>query len=118
MLNELNKIGLQMNLNKTKVMCSGKIHYIDIMEHLVYVTYALAKIGQRKSYHRNLSQKVTSVDCIWAARKHYEKQEYTSKLCLINQCIPPVLTYGYHTWSIMKQSIKKQLSQDQWRAKC
>ena len=105
---ESEKVGLKLNIQKTKIMASGPIisRQIDeeIMETMKYFISLSSKItGDGDGSHEIkrcllLGRKtMTNLDSILKSRHYFAK-----KVCLVKAMVFPVVRYGYKSWTIKK----------------
>ena len=106
---ESGKVGLKLNIQKTKIMASGPITSWQIS----------GETGKTVSDFIFLGSKITADgDCSHEIKRHlfFERKVMTNldiifksrditlstKVCLIKAMVFPVLTYGYESWTIKK----------------
>ena len=109
---ESEKVGLKLNIQKTKIMASGPITAWQIdgetMEIVTDFTFWGSKITADGDYsHEIKRKKVTflpgkkSYD---QSRQHMQKQRYyfANKVHLVKAMVSPVVLYGCESWTIKK----------------
>ena len=108
---ESEKVGLKLNIQKTKVMASGPISSCDIdgetVETVSDFDFLGSKITVDGDYsheikrHLLLGRKVlTNLDSILKSRD----LTLPTKVCLVKAMVFPVVMYGYEDWTIKKLS--------------
>ncbi|CAK1583094.1 unnamed protein product [Parnassius mnemosyne] len=108
------RVGLQMNLQKTKLMTNSTKPTIKIgNEKLEYVdTYIY--LGKQVSFHQNnnIKEIIRRINISW--KKYWAHKEImkgdlplSTKKKIMNSCILPCLTYGSQTWTYTKQAKEK-----------
>ena len=104
---ESEKVGLKLNIQKTKVMASGPITSWEIdgetVETVAYFIFLSSKItADGECSHeikRLIGRKVmTNLDSILKSRNI----TLPTKVCLVKAMIFPVVTYGCESWTIKK----------------
>ena len=122
---ESQKIGLKMNMKKTKVMFNNYIpnHVIKVDDVMIERVQEYIYLGQKISANPNLENEIKRrIGMGWSA---FGKQSSVMKSNLpialkrkvYNQCILPVITYGSETWSLTKELERKLQSAPSRRIK-
>ena len=104
---ESEKVGLKLNIQKTKVMASGPITSSEIdgetMETVADFIFLGSKItadgdcSHEIKRHLLLGRKVmTNLDSILKSRD----TTLSTKVCLVKAMVFPVVMYGYESWTI------------------
>ena len=117
---ESEKVGLKLNIQKTKIMASGPIisRPIDeeIMETMKYFISLSSKItGDGDGSHEIkrcllLGRKtMTNLDSILKSRHYFAK-----KVCLVKAMVFPVVRYGYKSWTIKKAEHRRIDTLELW----
>jgi hypothetical protein len=110
------KIGLKMNMNKTKIMTNtnNKINIginnenIEVVDHYIYLgqTVAASKENQTAEIQRRIRLAWAAFGKLRWVLKNTKIQQYL-KTRVFDQCILPVLTYGSQTWTLTKANMDK-----------
>ena len=106
---ETEKVGLKLNIQKTKIMASGHITSWEIdgetVETVSDFIFGGSKITAHGDYsheikrHLLLGRKVmTNLDSIFKSRDI----TLPTKVCLVKAMVLPVVTYGCESWTIKK----------------
>ena len=101
------KVGLKLNIQKTKIMASGPITSWEIDQETVETVSDFIFLGSRITAdgdcsheikrHLLLGRKVmTNLDSIFKS-KHIT---LPTKVCLVNAMVFPVVMYGWESWTI------------------
>ena len=108
MKEESEKVGLKLNIQKTKIMASSPITSWEIDGETVETVSDFIFWGSKITAdgdcsheikrHLLLGRKVmTNLDCIFKSR-HY----FATKVCLVKAMVFPVVMYGYESWTVKK----------------
>ena len=106
---ESEKVGLKLNIQKTKIMASGSITSWEIDEETVETVadfvFLSSKItadidcSHEIKRHLLLGRKVmTKLDSILKSRDII----LSTKVCLVKAMVFPVVMYGYDSWTMKK----------------
>ena len=106
---ESEKVGLKLNIQKTKIMASGPItsweidgETVETVSDFIFGGSKITEDGDCSHEikgHLFLGRKVmTNLDSILKSRDI----TLPSKVRLVNAMVFPVVTYGYESWTIMK----------------
>ena len=105
---ESEKVGLKLNIQKTKIMASGPITSWQIDEKTVETVRDFIFLGSKITAdgdcsheikrHLVLGRKVTNLDSILKSRDI----TLLTKVCLVKAMVFPVIMYGYKSWTIKK----------------
>ena len=109
MKGESEKVGLKLNIQKTKIMASGPITSREIdgetVETVLYFIFGGSKItadgdcSQEIKRHLLLGKKVmTNLDSIFKSRDI----TLPTKVCLVKAMVFPVVMYGCDSWTVKK----------------
>ena len=118
---ESEKVGLELNIHKTKIMASGPITSWQIdgetVETVADFIFGGSKISADGGFSHEiercslLERKVmTSLDCILKSRDII----LPTKVHLIKAMVFPVVMYGCESWTIMKLSAEELLLLEPW----
>lgn len=117
---ESNKVGLQLNTSKTKVMTNGpkKTIRIDSNNQIDYVE-AYIYLGKQISFSQDNNEKEVErrLNCSWKSfwsQKEIMKGNYNMALkkIVMDTCILPSLVYGCQTWTFTN-NIKNKITTTQ-----
>ena len=117
---ESEKVGLKLNIQKTKIMASGPITSWQIdgetMETVRNFTFGGSKItadGDRAMKLKDAYSWKKSYD---QPRQHIKKQTcyLPTKVCLVKAMVFPVLMYGCESWTIKKVERRKIDAYELW----
>ena len=111
---ESEKVGLKLNIQKTKIMAFGPITSWQIdwetMETVADFIFGGSKITADGDCSHEikrcllLGRKVmTSLDSILKSRDN----SLSTKVCLVKAMVFPVVMYGYESWTIKKSESRK-----------
>src|SRR5271156_3922108 len=115
MINELNqesnKLGMKINMKKTKVMYNGYVNIIPVHIGTQEVEKAneYVYLGQLITMGNDKSDEIKRrIAAGWGAFGHYRyilksKMPLSLKTKVYNQCIQCAMTYGCQTWAITKR---------------
>ena len=106
---ESEKVGLQLNIQKTKIMASGPITSWQMGGQIVETVADFIFLGSKITAdcdcsheikkHLLLGRKViTNVDSILKSKD----LTLSTKVCLVKAMVFPVVMYGYESWTIKK----------------
>ena len=109
MKEESEKVGLKLNIQKTKIMASGPITSwqidgatVETVPDLIYLGSKITADGDCSheiKKHLLLGRKVmTNLDSILKSRDI----TLTTKVCLVKAMVFPVVMYGCESWTIKK----------------
>ena len=118
---ESEKIGLKLNIQKTKIMASGPITswQIDgetvekVRDFIFGGSKITADVGCSHEIKRRLllgREVMTNLDSILKSRDI----TLSTKVCLIKAMVFPVVMYGYESWTIKKAECRRIDSFEQW----
>ena len=105
---ESEKVGLKLNIQKTKIMASGPIASWQMDGETMKIVRDFISLGSEITAdgdcsheikrHSLLGRKVmTNLDCILKSR-HY----FANKVCLVKAMVFPVVMYECESWTIKK----------------
>ena len=111
---ESEKVGLKLNIQKTKIMASGPITSWEIdgekVETVSDFTLGGSKItadgdcSHEIKRHLLLGRKVmTNLDSIFKSRDI----TLPTKVCLVKAMVFPVVMYGYESWTVKKAELQR-----------
>ena len=106
---ESEKVGLKLNIQKTKIMASGPITLWQIDGETVKTVADYIFLGSKITADGDCSHKIkrhlllgrkamTNLDSILKSRDI----TLPTKLCLVKDIVFPVVMYGYESWTIKK----------------
>ena len=109
MKEESEKVGLKLNIQKTKIMASGPItswqidmERVDIVRDFIFgapKSLQMVTCSHEIKRHLLLGRKVmTNLDSILKSRDI----TLPTKVCLVKAMAFPVVMYGYDSWTIRK----------------
>ena len=115
---ESEKVGLKLNIQKTKIMASGPITSWQIDEETVadfiFLGSKITADGDCSHgiiSHLLLGRKVmTNLDSIFKSRDI----TLSAKVCLVKAIVFPVVMYGCESWSIKKAKCQRTESFELW----
>ena len=118
---ESEKVGLKLNIQKTKIMASGPITSQQIdgetMETVTDFIFLSSKITADRDYsheikrHLLLGRKVmTNLDSILKSRDI----TLPTKVCLVKALVFPVVMYGCESWTIKKVECQRIDASELW----
>ena len=106
---ESEKVGLKLNIQKTKIMASGPITSWQIDWETVETVTDFIFLGSKMTADGDCSHKMKN--CLLLGRKAVTKLDsifksrgitLLTKVCLIKTMVFPVVMYGYESWIIKK----------------
>ena len=103
---ESEKVGLKLNIQKTKIMASGPITFWQIdgetVTDFIFLGSKITADGDSSheiKRHLLLGRKVmTNLDSILKSRDI----TLPTKVCLVKSIVFPVVMYGYESWTVKK----------------
>ena len=97
---ESEKVGLKLNIQKTKIMASGPITSLEIGGDATKTVTDFIFLGS-KITAETLAPWKKSYD---QHRQHIKKQihYYATKVCIVKAIVFPVVMYGCESWTIKK----------------
>ena len=106
---ESEKVGLKLNIHKTKIMASGPItswqidgETVETVSDFIFGGSKITADGDCSheiKRHLFLGRKVmTNLDSIFKSRDII----FPTKVCLVNAMLFPVVTYGYKSWTLKR----------------
>ena len=108
---ESEKVGLKLNIQKTKIMASGPITsweiYVETVSEFIFLGSKITADGDC-SHESNrcllLGRKVmTNLDSIFKSRDI----TLPTKVCLVKAVVFPVVMYGCESWTIKKAECRR-----------
>ena len=106
---ESEKVGLQLNIQKTKIMASGPITTWDIDGETVETVSDFIFLGSKITVNGDCSHEIKR--CLLLRRKVmtnldsiFKSRDITlpTKVRLVKAMVFPVVMYGYESWTIKK----------------
>ena len=106
---ESEKVGLKLNMQKTKIMASGPITSWQIEEERVERMTDFSVLGSNITADGDCSHEIKR--CLLLGRKVMTNLDsilksraitFPTKICLVKGMVFPVVMYGCETWSIKK----------------
>ena len=106
---ESEKVGLKLNIQKTKIMASGPITSWEIDGETVETVSDLILGGSKITADGDCSHEIkrrlllgrkvmTNLDSIFKSRD----STLPKKVCLVKAMVFPVVMYGYESWTVKK----------------
>ena len=105
---ESEKVGLKLNIQKTKIMASGPItsweidgETVETVSNFVFwgsIITADGDCSHEIKRHLLLGRKVMNLDSIFKSRDI----TLTTKVCLVKAMVFPVVMYGCESWTVKK----------------
>ena len=121
MKEESEKVGLKLNIEKTKIMASGPItswqregETVEIVSDFIFGGSKITADGDCSheiKRHLLLGRKVmTNLDSILKSRDI----TLPTKVCLVKTMVFPVVMYGYESWTIKKAEHRRIAAFELW----
>ena len=118
---ESEKVGLKLNIQKTKIMASGSItswqtdgERVETVSDLIFGGYKItADVDCSHEIKRRLllgRKVITNLDSILKSRDI----TLTTKVCLVKAMVFPEVMYGYESWTITKAECRRIDAFDLW----
>ena len=109
MKEESEKVGLKLNIQKTKIMASGPITSWEVDGETMETVQDFIFLASRITVDGDCSHEIqrcfllrrkamTNLDSILKSRDI----TLPTKVCLVKAMVFPVVTYGYESWTIKK----------------
>ena len=106
---ESEKVGLKLNIQKTKIMASGPITSWEIDGETVEIVSEFICLGSKITADGDCSHEIkrrlflgrkvmTNLDSIFKSRDI----TFPTKICLVKAMVFPVVTYGCESWTVKK----------------
>ena len=118
---ESEKVGLKLNIQKTKIMASGPITSWEIDGETVETVSDIASWGSKITADGDCSHEIKR--CFFLARKVMTNLDRTSKsgditlptkVCLVKAMVFPVVMYGCESWTIKKAERRRTDAFELW----
>ena len=109
---ESEKVGLNLNIQKTKIMASGPITSWQIDGETVETVATFISLGSKITVDGDFSQESKTL-ASWKEsynqpREHIKKQRHFPKMvCLVKAMVFPVVMYGCESWTIKKAECQR-----------
>ena len=109
MKEESEKVGLKLNIQKTKIMASGPITSWQIDGEIVDTVADFIFLGSKITADGDCSHEIKR--CLLLGRKVMTNPDsmlksrdvtLSTKVCLVNAMVFPVVMYGCESWTIKK----------------
>ena len=111
---ESEKVGLKLNIQKTKIMASGPITSWEIDGETVETVSDLIFLGSKITADGDCSHEIksrlllgrkvmTNLDSIFKSRDI----SLSTKVCLVKAMVFPVVTYGCESWTVKKAECRR-----------
>ena len=106
---ESKKVGLKLNIQKTKIMASGPITSWEIDGETVETVSNFIFLGSKITADGDCSQEIKR--CLVLGNKVVTNLEsilksrditLSTKVCLVKAIVFPVVMYGYESWTVKK----------------
>ena len=118
---ESEKVGLKLNIQKTKIMTSGPITSWDIdgetVETVSGFIFLSSKITANGDYSHEIKRQLllgrkvmTNVDSIFKSRDI----TLPPKVCLVKAMFFPVVMYGCESWTVKKSECRRIVAFELW----
>ena len=106
---ESEKVGLKLNIQKTKIMASGPITSWQIDGETVEIVADFISLGSKITADGDCSHEIkrslllgrkvmTNLDSIFESRDNY----FANKVHLVKTVVFPVVMYGCESWTVKK----------------
>ena len=118
---ESEKVGLKLNIQKTKIMASGPITSWEIDEEIVETVADFILGGSKITADGNCSHEIKR--CLLLGRKVmtnldsiFKSRDITlpTKVCLIKAMVFPVVMYGCESWTVKKAECQRIDALELW----
>ena len=111
---EREKVGLKLNIQKTKIMASGPINSWQIDGETVQTVANIMFLGSKITAEGDCSHEIkralllgrkvmTNLDSILKSRDI----TLSAKVCLVKAMVFPVVMYGWESWTIKKAECRR-----------
>ena len=118
MKEESEKVGLKLNIQKTKIMASGPITswkiYVETVADFIFLGSKITADGDCSHETKRrllLGRKVmTNLDSILKSRDI----TLSTKVCLVKAMVFPVVMYEYESWTVKKAECRKIDALELW----
>ena len=118
---ESGKVGLKLNIQKTKIMASGPMTSLEIDGETVETVADFNFFGSKITAHGDCSHEIkrcllpgwkvmTNLDSILKSRDI----TLSTKFHLVKAMVFPVVTYGYESWTIKKAELRRIDTSEVW----
>ena len=118
---ETEKVGLKLNIQKTKIMASGPIASWEIDGEVVETVSDFIFWGSRITADGDCSHEIkrrlflgrkvmTNLDCIFKSRDI----TLPTKVCLVKAMVFPVVMYGFESWTVKKAECQRVDAFEMW----
>ena len=114
MKEESEKVGLKLNIQKTKIMASGPITSWEIDGETVEIVLDFVSFGSKITADGDCSHEIKR--CLLLGRKHMtnldsilKSRDITlqTKLCLVKAMVFPMVMYGCESWTVKKAECRR-----------
>ena len=99
---ESEKVGLKLNIQKTKIMSSGPITTVEIVADFIFGGSKISAVGdcshELKRHLLLVRKAMTNLDSLLKSRDI----TLPTKICLVKPMVFPVVMYGCEIWTIKK----------------
>ena len=99
---ESEKVGLKLNIQKTKIMSSGPITTVEIVADFIFGGSKISAVGdcshELKRRLLLVRKAMTNLDSLLKSRDI----TLPTKICLVKPMVFPVVMYGCEIWTIKK----------------
>ena len=108
------KVGLTLNIQKTKIMASGSITSLEIDGETVETLSDFMFLGSKITADGDCSHEIKR--CLLLGRKvmtnldsMFKSRDITlpTKVCLVNAMVFPVVMYGCESWTVKKAECRR-----------
>ena len=114
MKEESEKVGLKLNIQKTKVMASGPITSWEIDGETMETVTDFIFLGSKITADGDCSHEIKKMLSPWKKsydqlRQHIKKQRhwFAKKVSLVKTMVFPVVMYGCESWTLKKADLQR-----------
>ena len=111
---ESEKVGLKLNIQKTKIMASGPINSWETVSHLIF---GGSKITADGDCSHEIKRRLLLGRKVMSNRYSIFKSRdiiLTTKFCLIKAMVFPVVMYGCESWTVRKAECQRIYAFELW----
>ncbi|GBP16132.1 Putative uncharacterized transposon-derived protein F52C9.6 [Eumeta japonica] len=119
------KVGLEMNLMKTKIITNSRIRPITINDNPIEYVENYIYLGKRVSFEKNnniieIERRIQLTwNKYWSQKGIFKSNlPITLKAKVMNTCPLPSLTYGSQTWKFSTEAMNKIHVKEVWNEAC
>ena len=116
---ESEKVGLKLNIQKTKIMATGPITSWQIDGETMETMTEFLFLGSKITADGDCSHEIkrhSLEEKLWKPRQHIKKQRhyFTNKVHLVKAMVLPAVTYGFESWTIKKAECQRTDAFELW----